>query len=257
MPAEQGPGRPWSWEATPGCARRVRRFHRTRRGLHSARTQEFDTVVYTSINPLTSAGWGILGTERRSEGGLAGDLSPADGLTQFLGAADGSGGSSVPLKNCVLFLVANHPLPTATATIAGQNGNGWINSTSAGTISATFNSSAATYAPGAANPPSNKFVPAPPYSLTYGISTWPALPDTTYPVAGDATNYNTAGNVNPNLRREREQLVTPLSFRSDSGYSRFVYLLLHRQPIVHRSEQRHLQRPLLHDRLRPHRRAGL
>ena len=153
------------------------------------------TPLLPEFNTLTPAADGVY-TEANGAltGGLWNDLSPADGLTQFLGAADGSGGSSVPLKNSVLFLVANHPLPTATATIAGQNGNGWINST---TINATFNSSAATYAPGAANPPSNKFVPAPPYSLTYGISTWPALPDTTYPVTGDLANYNST--VNPNL----------------------------------------------------------
>ncbi len=153
----------------------------------------------TTTNPLTSPGNSIYSEASDAlTGGLAGDLSPLDGLTQFLGAADGSGGSSVPLKNSVLFLVANHPLPAATATIAGQNSNGWINST---TINATFNSLAASYpsAPPSTNPQSNGFTAAPPYSLTYGISNYPTLPDTTYPVTGDATNYNTAGNVNPNL----------------------------------------------------------
>jgi hypothetical protein len=163
-------------------------------------------------------------------GGLTGDLSPLGTLTQFLGAADGSGGSSVPIKNSVLFLVANHPLPTESATIAGRNGNGWINTA---TINATFNSSAATYAPGTTNPPSNSFVPAPPYSLTYGISTWPALPDTTYPVPGDATNYNAT--VNPNLGASGTGWVplcpagpipaTPGSFTSNStGNSLFTGL---------------------------------
>jgi hypothetical protein len=127
-------------------------------------------------------------------GGLTGDLSPLGTLTNFQGAADGSGGSSVPLKNSVLFLVANHPLPTETAIIAGQNSNGWINGT---TINATFTSGAASYSPGSTNPPSNGFIAASPYSLTYGISNYPALPDSTYPVTGDATNYNTT--VSPNL----------------------------------------------------------
>jgi hypothetical protein len=185
----------------------------------------------TTTNPLTSPGNSIYSEANDAlSGGLAGNVSPLDGLTQFLGAADGSGGSSVPLKNSVFFLVANHPLPTATATIAGQNSNGWINSTSAGTINATFNSAAASYTPGAANPPSNTFVAAPPYSLTYGISTYPALPDTTYPVTEDFTNYN--ANVNQNLGLNptpppswlplcsfAPSPATPASFQSTGSFS--------------------------------------
>jgi hypothetical protein len=147
----------------------------------------FNTLT-PAADPIYTEALGALG------GGLTGDPSPLGTLTNFQGAADGSGGSSVPLKNSVLFLVANHPLPTATAAVAGQNINGWINSA---TISAAFTSTAATYTPGTANPPSNSFAAASPYSLTYGISNYPTLPDSTYPVTGDATNYN-AG-VSPNL----------------------------------------------------------
>jgi hypothetical protein len=176
--------------------------------LFNTATPAADTIYYEANDGLG--------------GGLTGDLSPLGTLTNFQGAADGSGGSSVPLKNSVLFLVANHPLPGATATIAGQNPNGWINGAN---ISASFNSSAATYAGGSGNPPANNFVPASPYSLTYGISTWPALPDSTYPVTGDTTNYNSG--VSPNLGASGSNWVplcpsgtaTPSSFASVGSFS--------------------------------------
>ncbi|HKH99120.1 MAG TPA: Ig-like domain repeat protein [Candidatus Sulfotelmatobacter sp.] len=128
-------------------------------------------------------------------GGLAGDLCPLDILTQIQGAADNQPGGSAPLKNSVFLPVANHPLPTATLTIptastpiTNQNPGGWVNNS---TINAAFNSYAAAYSPGGTNPPANGFLAAPPYSLTYGLSSASApLPDTTYPLATDATNYN-------------------------------------------------------------------
>jgi hypothetical protein len=137
------------------------------------------------FNTLTSPGTTVYSRATDAlTGGLVGDLSPLDGLTQFLGAADGSGGSSVPLKNSVFFLVANHPLPTASAAI-GQYG--WVNSS---TANVNFTANAAAYPPSGANPiPSaNGFAAAPLYSVTYGVT--PAsspLPDTTYPVPGDVT----------------------------------------------------------------------
>jgi hypothetical protein len=124
-------------------------------------------------------------------GSLAGALCPLDILTEFEGAADLKGGSTTNGTNSILVPVANMPLPTATASVTGQNAYGWIKGSS--TISASFTSNAATY-PGTGNiPQANGFTPAtaaPPFSLTYGLTTWPSLPDTTHPVVGDLTNSN-------------------------------------------------------------------
>jgi hypothetical protein len=124
-------------------------------------------------------------------GSLAGALCPLDILTEFEGAADLKGGSTTNGTNSILVPVANMPLPTATASVSGQNAYGWIKGSS--TISASFTSNAATY-PGTGNiPQANGFTPAtaaPPFSLTYGLTTWPSLPDTTHPVVGDLTNSN-------------------------------------------------------------------
>ena len=122
-------------------------------------------------------------------GVLEGASCPLDVLTLYQGESDNTPGGTKG-GNSLYIPVANMPLPSATASIAGQNGNGWINNTS---TTASFTSSAATYpspAP-ATNPPANSFAAAAPYSLTYGVSPWPTLPDTTYPVAGDQTNSNT------------------------------------------------------------------
>lgn len=119
-------------------------------------------------------------------GTLAGALCPFDILTQFKGAADTNPGGTKG-GNSLFIPVVNVPLPTATATVTGQNGSGWLNTN---TINATFNSNAASYSGSGNVPPTNGFTSASPYSLTYGISTWPNLPDTTYPVAGDVSNQN-------------------------------------------------------------------
>jgi mucin-19 len=128
-------------------------------------------------------------------GSLTGELCPLDLLTQFEGAADPKGGSTTDGGNSILIAVANMPLPTAIATISGQNGSGWINSPAIAV--ANFTSTAAVYAGTAANPPANAFVPAAPFSLTYGASVWPTLPDTTYPVSTDLSNYNSFTNSSP------------------------------------------------------------
>ena len=142
----------------------------------------------TAVNPPTYAA-----SNCALSGSLQGAACPLDLLTEFEGAADLKGGSTTTNSNSVLIPVANMPLPTATAAVAGQNTFGWIRASS--NISATFTSNEAVY-PTAGNIPSpNGFAPttaAPPMSLTYGISTWPALPNTTYPVAGDLTNPNSS-----------------------------------------------------------------
>jgi hypothetical protein len=124
-------------------------------------------------------------------GSLAGAACPLDLLTEFEGAADLRGGSTTTGSNSILIPVANMPLPTATAAVASQNAYGWISGSSS--ISATFTSNQAVYPSTGNIPAANGFAPAtaaPPMSLTYGISTWPALPDTTYPLTGDFTNSN-------------------------------------------------------------------
>jgi hypothetical protein len=126
-------------------------------------------------------------------GSLTGDLCPLDTLTQFLGAADPTHGSTTSGKNSIFIPVVNEPLPyTTTTTTPTVNGNGWVNNTS---ITVNFTSNPANYT--ATTPANNTFVPAPTYSLTYGIT--PAstsVPDTTYPVAGDITNFNPTANAN-------------------------------------------------------------
>ena len=145
-------------------------------------------TTQTALNPPTYSPSNCTLT-----GSLTGALCPLDLLTEFEGAADARGGSTTTGSNSVLIPVANMPLPTASAAVAGQNTYGWIKGSSS--ISATFTSNAASYPATGNIPAANGFAPATaasPMSLTYGISTWPALPDTTYPVSGDVTNPNTS-----------------------------------------------------------------
>jgi hypothetical protein len=152
-------------------------------------------------------------------GSLAGDLCPLDTLTQFLGAADPLPAGTTNGKNSLFIPVVNMPLPTAQATVAVQNASGWINTS---TINATFVANAATY-PSAGNiPAANGVSFAPAYSLTFGLSPWPTLPDTTFPVATDITNYNPTG-TKPGLQTPPCTLGaasgnTPSSFTSNGSF---------------------------------------
>jgi hypothetical protein len=148
-------------------------------------------------------------------GSLTGALCPLDLLTEFEGAADGRGGSTTTGSNSVIIPVANMPLPTATAAVAAQNAYGWIHGSS--TISATFASNQATYPASGTIPSANGFTPAPPMSLTYGISTWPTLPDTTYPVTGDVTNPNSSTSLNTPFCNIGG--LTPPTFNSAGSFS--------------------------------------
>ncbi len=141
-------------------------------------------------------------------GVVAGDLCPLNTLTQFLGAADLAAGGTTAGKNSVVVPVVNVPLPSTSITNSNYS-NGWVQAPNSG-ATLTFTSNAATYSPSGTNPPANTFVPAPAYSVTYGItpSTSP-LPDTTYPVAGDTTLFNpSAANAS---------FVSPLCSNSTSG----------------------------------------
>jgi hypothetical protein len=124
------------------------------------------------------------------EGAESGDLCPLNFLTQFKGAADGQpGGSTVPKPNSIIVPVVNMPLPPTTVSSSSINANGWANS---GSVTVNLSSNQATYNESLSNPEGNMFTPAPPYSLTYGIAAASVpIPDTTYPVPGDTTNYNT------------------------------------------------------------------
>jgi hypothetical protein len=170
-------------------------------------------TTQTPVNPPTYAASNCSLT-----GSLAGALCPLDLLTEFEGAADLRGGSTTTGSNSVLIPVANMPLPTATATVASQNNYGWIHGSSS--ITAAFTSNEATY-PATGNIPSaNGFAPttaAPPMSLTYGISTWPTLPDSTYPVAGDLTNPNSSTSLSTPFCNTGG--VTPPTFTSAGGFS--------------------------------------
>ncbi len=149
-------------------------------------------------------------------GSLTGALCPLDLLTEFEGAADSRGGSTTDGNNSVLIPVVNMPLPTATVSIGGQNANGWIHGSS--NITANFNSYAATYPTTGNIPPGNSFTAASPFTLTYGLSTWPNLPDTTYPVVGDLTMFNSNTNSAAPFCNIGGK-VTPSTFASSGSFS--------------------------------------
>ena len=154
-------------------------------------------------------------------GSLTGDICPLNTLTQFEGAADPVHGSTTSGKNSIFVPVVNMPLPyTTTTTTPAINGNGWVNNTA---VTVNFISKAANYT--ATTPAANGFTQASPYSLTYGIT--PAsspVPDTTYPVSGDTTNW--APGVNQNFGAPTPPSTTslplcpgsiPLSFPSSAA----------------------------------------
>jgi hypothetical protein len=115
-------------------------------------------------------------------------LCPLDTLTLFTGAADPSHGGTTTGKNSIYIPVVNMPLPFTAASITNQS-NSWVNND---TADLSFVANQANYTPANTNPPSNNFTPAPPYSVTYGVTPFGAnLPDTTYPVPGDLPLYNT------------------------------------------------------------------
>ena len=148
-------------------------------------------------------------------GSLEGALCPFDVLTNFLGAADTQPGGTKG-GNSLFIPVVNVPLPMTTTTIAGIPGNnvsGWINSS---TVNATFTANAATYPTSGSIPLANGFTPASPYSLTYGISNWPTLPDTTYPVANDVTNQNSFTTANTPFCNSGG--TTPATFASNGSF---------------------------------------
>jgi hypothetical protein len=124
-------------------------------------------------------------------GGLAGALCPLDLMTSFQGAADPAGKAAGKVPNSLFVPVVNMPLPTTKVSIAGQNTNGWVNAPS--TATANFTANVVAYpSQGSAIPQANSFSPAAIYTVTAGFSTWPSVPDTTYPIATDLTMSNTA-----------------------------------------------------------------
>ncbi len=127
-------------------------------------------------------------------GSVTGDLCPLDTLTQFKGAADVLPGGTTSGKNSIFIPVVNMPLPSTTLASSFQS-NGWVQAPNPASV--TFTANPASYSPGAINPPTNGFVAAPAYSVTYGVT--PAaspLPDTTYPVPSDTTLFNPTANPN-------------------------------------------------------------
>lgn len=179
-------------------------------------------------NPTTRIGPGfLLGGDNWLTGSCAfvgtllGDLCPLDTLTQFRGAADPLPGGTTGGRNTIYVPVVNMPLPFTQASIAGQM-HGWVNSSN---VTANFVSNEATYNPTPTNPPSNGFTigpegtAAPPYNLTSGITSASVpVPDTTYPVPGDTTNYNDPY-VKHNFGAPLCQAGTPTSFNSAASFN--------------------------------------
>jgi hypothetical protein len=127
-------------------------------------------------------------------GSVAGDLCPLNTLTQFRGAADVAPGGTTAGKNSILVPVVNMPLPSTTLTSSFQS-NGWAQAPNPASV--TFTANPASYSPGLINPPTNGFIAASAYSVTYGVT--PAsspLPDTTHPIPSDTTLFNPTANPN-------------------------------------------------------------
>ncbi len=156
------------------------------------------TAPCTPLEPNTSSTGTVYSALNCSlTGSVAGDLCPLDTLTQVKGAADLAGGGTTSGKNSIFIPVVNMPLPSTAVSNSNFQSNGWVQSP-ASAASLTFTANPAGYAPTSVNPPSNTFVAAPSYAVTYGISAANApLPDSTYPIAGDVTAFNpTAANPN-------------------------------------------------------------
>jgi hypothetical protein len=186
-------------------------------------------------NPTTLIGPGFLMFGDSSNGPvcpliapLSTGLCPLDTLTEIKPAADNQpGGSAAPIRNSIFVPVVNMPKPfTNNVSVSGPAGGpsstNWVSS---GQVTANFTSNAATYSPSNTNPPVNGFTAAAPYSLTFGFaaSSQP-IPDTTYPVAGDVTNYNQFTNPAFAAPFCNNGGTTPSSFASNSGISLFNLL---------------------------------
>jgi uncharacterized repeat protein (TIGR01451 family) len=168
--------------------------------LFEAKFDSIDTPTSQSqIAPGTGPGF-LMGSDTWTNGStcsfvdagdpLLGQLCPQDPLTEFNGAGDPISGSTPRQTNSTFIPVLNMPLPSTTVTVVGQNGAGWLNTNS---FTVDFASSPASFPAG---PQANGFVAAPILSLTYGIAPASvAVPDPTFPVAGDVTNPNNANNT--------------------------------------------------------------
>ena len=162
--------------------------------LFEAKFDSIDTPTSQSqIAPGTGPGF-LMGSDTwtngttcsfETGGPLSGQLCPQDPLTEFNGAGDPISGSTPRNTNSTFIPVLNMPLPSTTVTVLGQNGAGWLNTNS---FTVDFSSSPASFPAG---PQANGFVAAPILSLTYGIAAASAaVPDTTFPVAGDVALAN-------------------------------------------------------------------
>ena len=158
-------------------------------------TSPSNLTTCTSQELNTTGGGGYDAANCKLTGSLTGDICPLDTLTQFEGAADPVHGSTTSGKNSIFVPVVNMPLPyTTIQTAPAININGWVNTTAA---TVTFTSNPANYPAAttpATTPSANGFTQAPTYSVTYGIApSTTAIPDTTYPVTGDTTQWNLTG----------------------------------------------------------------
>jgi uncharacterized repeat protein (TIGR01451 family) len=156
-------------------------------------SQDLTTCTSIELNTnTTNTGTNYSAANCSLTGSLTGNICPLDTLTEFLGAADPVHGSTTSGKNSIFVPVVNMPLPFTTLTPSATTINGWFNTTAAAVV---FTSHPANYT--AAAPAGNGFAAAPTYSVTYGVtpSTSP-VPDTTYPVTGDLSQYNPGASPN-------------------------------------------------------------
>jgi hypothetical protein len=148
------------------------------------------TTSVSTSTPTIPPTYNVASCAFDSAGGLNGDLCPLDAMTSFLGAADPASKGTAKISNSIFFPVVNQPLPTATETPSTGFTGSWTNSPSTATVS--FNANPAAYAGSGTAPAANGFSAASIYSVTGGLTAFGTpLPDTTYPVAGDYSLFNT------------------------------------------------------------------
>lgn len=151
------------------------------------------TTDVSTSTPLLPATYTSASCVFDEAGGLSGALCPLDVLTSFQGAADAAPKGTSKISNSLFIPVVNQPLPSATASFGSGFMNGWTNTPSTATIQ--FAANPAVYPGSGTVPVPNGFTSAAIYSVTAGFTAWqngtpPALPDTTYPVPGDYSLFN-------------------------------------------------------------------
>jgi len=146
---------------------------------------------------------------------LYGNQCPVNPLTNYQGANNGDGGGGTKSRQSIYVPVVNMPKPWTVAVIPAHLDN-WVPAS----FTAAFASFEGLYLGLSNNPPANGFKPAPPYSVTAGvIPVATGLPDTSLPLNGGMTNYNSNVNQNYPLGEGICTATTPPAFVSNMTFT--------------------------------------